>query len=370
MESSVIGLDREDDFGRNESKATTSQRRYDVDWLRIIAMGLLIIYHSVISFQPWAWVIGFPQNAESLEGVWILMSMINVWRIPLLFLISGMGVRFAMGRRNWQQLLKDRTLRILLPLVFGFFFIAPISVYISLLYYDQDVAYVPDFGHLWFLANIYLYVLLLMPVLYFLMNRPDNALFRLLTILFSRPWGLVLMALPMVFVAWIVDPSDFVAYAGTPHGFWQGIICFFTGFVFISMRQQFWPAVQQICWPVLFIAFLLFLVRLTAFQLVGVPNALLGFESMLWMLAILGLGATYLNKPSRLLRYASPAVYPVYIVHMPVQFVLAYFLLPTPLPALLKLFVLLVSTFGVSILLYEILRRVKWIRPMFGMKPI
>jgi hypothetical protein len=78
-------------------------------------------------------VIGFPQNAESLEGVWILMSMINVWRIPLLFLISGMGVRFAMGRRNWQQLLKDRTLRILLPLVFGFFFIAPISVYISLL---------------------------------------------------------------------------------------------------------------------------------------------------------------------------------------------------------------------------------------------
>jgi peptidoglycan/LPS O-acetylase OafA/YrhL len=59
----------------------------------------------------------------------------------------------------------------------------------------------------------------------------------------------------------------------------------------------------------------------------------------------------------------------VYIVHLPVQFTTAYFLLPLPLPAYLKLILLLVGTFGVSVLLYEyVLRRLKWIRPLFGMK--
>ena len=77
----------------------------------------------------------------------------------------------------------------------------------------------------------------------------------------------------------------------------------------------------------------------------------------------------YLNKPSRSLGYFSRAVYPVYIVHLPVQFTIAYFLLPLPLAAYLKLTMLLVGTFGVSLLLYEYgLRRLKWIRPLFGMK--
>ena len=97
--------------------ATPLQRRYDVDWLRTLAMALLIVYHVVLCFQPWAALTGFPQNNPTLEGVWPFMAMINIWRIPILFLVSGMGVRFAMERRDWKQLLKDRTLRILIPLL-------------------------------------------------------------------------------------------------------------------------------------------------------------------------------------------------------------------------------------------------------------
>jgi hypothetical protein len=59
----------------------------------------------------------------------------------------------------------------------------------------------------------------------------------------------------------------------------------------------------------------------------------------------------------------------VYIIHLPVQFTIAYFLLPLPLPAVLKVTVLLTGTVAVSILLYEyVLSRLKWIRPLFGMK--
>ena len=105
-------------------------RRYDIDWLRVFALGLLIIYHISIVFQPWAYFIYFPQSEKPIESIWLVMGLINIWRIPLLFIISGMGVYLAMRRRNWKELLKDRIIRILLPLIFGSLIIVPIHVYI------------------------------------------------------------------------------------------------------------------------------------------------------------------------------------------------------------------------------------------------
>ena len=77
------------------------ERRYDIDWVRVIAIALLLIYHTAIVFQPWATMIFFIQSKESLLGLWALMSMLNVWRIPLLFFVSGMGVYFAIQKRDW-----------------------------------------------------------------------------------------------------------------------------------------------------------------------------------------------------------------------------------------------------------------------------
>ena len=73
----------------------TTERRYDIDWLRVIAIGLLLIYHIAIVFQPWAMFIGFIKSEESVESLWTPMTMLNIWRIPLLFYVSGMGLYFA-----------------------------------------------------------------------------------------------------------------------------------------------------------------------------------------------------------------------------------------------------------------------------------
>jgi len=83
-----------------------------------------------------------------------------------------MGLHFAMQRRNWKQLLKDRTLRKLIPYISGYFIICPVSAYIVLEYYGKGVAYVPNTGPLWFLGNIYLYVLLLLLLLKYLKTHP------------------------------------------------------------------------------------------------------------------------------------------------------------------------------------------------------
>jgi surface polysaccharide O-acyltransferase-like enzyme len=348
--------------------AIPQQRRHDVDWLRTLALGLLIIFHIVLSFQSWAASGGFPQNDQLLEELVPFMSMLAVWRIPLLFLISGMGVRFAMERRDWRQLLKDRTIRILIPYVFGIAILGPI-LGVALPHLGWEAEYTLNFGHLWFLLNIFLYVLWLIGFLVYLKDSPDNALFRFLSKLIRRPLGLFLFALPLMIEAWLVDPEFFSIYVDTAHGWLLGLICFFMGFLFISIQHDFWPAVVRIRWVALVVAFSLFLVRLLIFELQAEPNWLSAFESMSWMLAVLGFGSLYLNRPSRSLAYFSQAVYPVYIVHLPVQFTTAYFLLPLPLPAYLKLILLLAGTFGVSLLLYEyVLGRLKWIRPLFGMK--
>jgi len=62
-------------------------------------------------------------------------------------------LHFAMQRRNWKQLLKDRTLRKLIPYISGYFIICPVSAYIVLEYYGKGVAYVPNTGPLWFLGE-------------------------------------------------------------------------------------------------------------------------------------------------------------------------------------------------------------------------
>jgi len=349
--------------------STSTQRRYDIDWLRTIALGLLIMYHIVISFQPWAKAIYFIQNDDSLEWLWIPMSMLNVWRIPLLFMVSGMGVRFAMERRNLKQIILDRTLRIVVPLVFGIFAICPIAAYFVRDYYDLGGGYIPNAGHLWFLINIICYLLYFLYIVYYFTTEPDNRFLRFVSRALNRvPWLLFAAAIPLSLEALIANP-EYYALFPTPHGHFVGMICFGLGLLFVSLKDAFWNAVRRVKLVAVAAAFLIYLVRLLVFQFEGIPKYLVGLESMFWMLGILGYGAAILNKPSRALSYLSKSVYPVYIIHMPIQYAISYYLIPMTLPASLKLGILLLGTFGACFVLYEVfIRQIKWIRPLFGVK--
>ena len=244
------------------------------------------------------------------------MGLINIWRIPLLFIISGMGVCFAMRRRNWKELLKDRAKRILLPLIFGSFFIVPISGYLYQEFNNLDTMYLPNGGHLWFLGNIFIYVLVLCPIFFVLKRNPDNLLLRCCNWVLKFPAALYLFTIPFIIEAELVaPPQGFASYANTPHGFWLGLLAFLTGFIFISLGDVFWRAVERIKIIALGIAIPLFLVRMIVFQFGG-PFFMTVIESWSWLFAVIGFGSTYLNRPSSALAYLSKAVYPVYILHM------------------------------------------------------
>jgi hypothetical protein len=319
----------------------------------------------------------FIENEQSLEWVWILMMVINIWRIPILFVVSGMGARFAMERRDWSNLISDRSLRIFVPLVFGMFFIVPFNFIIFNIYYGKEQFYLPNPGHLWFLVNIFFYVLIFCALFNYFKKHPGNMVYRFIKSAINKPLGVIpVFALPIVLESILIQPKDYPVFAFTLHGLLLGMICFFSGFVLVSLKEVFWTAVRKIKLITLFLAFSLYLLRaynvmIADSEFISSPlivNLLTGFESANWMLAAFGFGAAFLNKPSKSLDYLSSAVYPVYIVHLPLQMLCSSLVFPLSIPAILKLIIVLVGTFALSFAIYEIIKRIKWVRFLFGMK--
>ncbi|NLP56641.1 acyltransferase family protein [Lutibacter sp. B1] len=346
-----------------------SIRRYDIDWLRVIAIGLLLIYHITIVFQPWGVFIGFIQSDKPLNSLWIPMSMLNVWRIPLLFFVSGMGVCFAIKKRNWKQLITERSRRILLPFIFGIFFIVPIHFLIWQFYYSQDVSYVLNRSHLWFLGNIFVYVLVLSPLFFYLKRIEGSLLGNKIKKLFGNPLGFLLILTSFVIETFIVKIESFELYAMTSHGFFLGLLAFLFGFLLIFSETYFWNSVLKWRWVLVIVASLLFSVRLFYFELVNAPNYLKAVESCFWVFTVFAFGYRYLNHQSKTLSYLSQGAYPIYIVHMIFLFLGSYLIIPLNIPTILKFILLIVFTIIGCFALYEfIIKRVKILRLFFGLK--
>lgn len=343
-------------------------RRYDIDWIRVIAIGLLLIYHIAIGFQPWGAMIGFIPNKQPWESLWIPMSMLNVWRIPLLFFVSGMGVYFAMQKRNWGQLLKERTGRILLPFIFGIFFIVPLHVYLLQYHYKLGLSYTYDPGHVWFLGHIFIYVLVLSPVFFYLKKHDEGIAAQVITRVFSHPAGLLIVVAAFVAEAWILKPFPYTLYAMTWHGFFLGLLAFLFGFCFVASGSGFWQMIRKCRWVFLTLAVAFFIYRLMLFQL-NAPAYLLAPESICWIVTVFAFGYKYLNRPGRALTYLSQAAYPVYIIHMVFLYLGSLLIFPLGLPVAVKFLLLVVFTTGGCLAFYElVVRRVKILRMVFGLR--
>jgi len=342
-------------------------RRYDIDWLRVIAIALLIFYHLGIAFQPWGVFIGFIQNDKSLDFLWTPMSMINIWRIPLLFFVSGMGVSFAIRKRNWKQLLLERSKRIMLPFIFGIIFIVPIHIFLWQKYYNQDLSYSLNVSHLWFLGNIFIYVVLLFPLFFYIKSKENSKITLWLKKIFGTPAGYLLIIFCFVLEGILINPETYETYSMTIHGFLLGLMSFLFGFIFIISGNNFWNNTLKWRWIYLCIAVILFGIRNLFFQLKA-PNLLLSIESINWILSLFGFAYKYLNHPGKALSYLRQAAYPVYILHMIFIYVGSYLVMPLQIPPLLKFVIIVVFTFIGCFAFYDlIIKRVKILRPLFGL---
>jgi len=346
----------------------TTNRRYFIDWIRVIAIGLLLLYHVAIGFQSWGMMIGFIANQKSWASLWIPMSMLNVWRIPLLFFVSGMGVYFAIQNRNWKQLMMERTWRIWLPYVFGLFCIVPIHVYIMQSYYKMDVSYIPNPAHLWFLGNIFTYVFILSPVFFYFKRNEEGKVVTVIKKIFSNPLGLLLVIAAFVAEALIIKPYPYELYAMTWHGYFLGLLAFFFGFCFVLSGDPFWNMILRWRWVFVSVGILFFILRIAYFKM-NTPVYLLVIESDCWILSVFAFGCKYLNHPGKVLTYLSQAAYPVYIIHMIFLFLGSMLIFPLELDVRLQFILVLLFTFVGCFTVYElIIRRINLVRPLFGLK--
>lgn len=345
-----------------------TSRRYDIDWLRVIAIALLIIYHIAIIFQPWAMFIGFIRSDDLIIDLWKPMTLLNVWRIPFLFFVSGMGVYFAMQKRNIKALLTDRALRILLPYVFGIVAIVPLQFFLFQRFHRQELSYFAHPAHLWFLGNIAIYISILFPLFFYWMRNPDSRFRSTLKKLMSNPLGPISISLFFVLEALLLKPEVFALYAQTAHGYLIGFLAFFFGFLLVYIGEEFWQTTLKARGLYAGLAIILATFRF-AYMDGTSPNYLMSIESILWILALFGFGYRYLNQPSKALDYLSKMSYPVYIIHMVVLHAAASIILPLDVPPIGKFILVILVSMLLCFLLFEfVIKRLNIFRPLFGMK--
>src|SRR6185503_3657436 len=102
----------------NPELTTNNQRRYDLDWLRFIAITILLFFHTGMWFNPWEWHVKNNELSESFR-YWMVYS--HFWRMPLLLFISGAGTYMAIGKLNTKQFVGESVKRLFVPVVFGIF---------------------------------------------------------------------------------------------------------------------------------------------------------------------------------------------------------------------------------------------------------
>lgn len=88
-----------------------------------------------------------------------------------------------------------------------------------------------------------------------------------------------------------------------------------------------------------------------------------------WCAIVAVLGFAHRMRPgdSPALRYLVAAVFPVYILHQTVIVVVAHHLKPLAIPPLAEGPLLVAITFAACFAGYEAIRRVRWLRPLFGL---
>jgi hypothetical protein len=278
-----------------------------------------------------------------------------------------MGLFFAMRKRNWKQLIMERTKRILLPLAFGVLAIAPLHMFIFQKFYNLPLGYYPHQGHLWFLGNIFVYVILLSPLFYFLKKNENGKIKKTLSKIMSNPSIPLLISLFFIIEVMLVKPQQFALYAQTWHGFFNGFLAFLLGFILVYSGKSFLETVLK--WRGLYIgiAIIMYSIRLVVFG-TEAPGYLMAIESNFWIFGIFGFAYKYLNKPSTTLNYLSQAAYPIYIIHMFVLYAGAMFIVPLEIPVMLKFLSIVAFTGLVCYLIYEFLiRRSGFLKPLFGL---
>ena len=375
--------------------AQYNPRKYYLDWLRVLTILAIFVFHCTRLFDTDDWTI---KNSATYPALDVWNKFASSWGMPLILLISGTAVFLALDKIHLGQYIKGLFSRLLLPLVLGMFTHIAFQVYLEYLnkgifrgsfwnfyphYFNGMYGLGGNFAwmglHLWYLELLFILSLLCLPLFAWLKKTAAGKwLLKISGKLLTIPGAAFLFALPSILLINKLDPET---WGKTDLGGWSIVIYpffFIAGFMIASSEalqnrirnmRWFWLGVGLLITPTF-----LFLEFQTRFPVLipwgGEPNnILLCLVSWSWLLAVVGFGMQHLNFTTPFLKYANEACLPFYILHQTMIVILAYFVVGWAIPDFLKFVIVFSGSFALSIGSYEyLIRRNNLLRFLFGMK--
>jgi hypothetical protein len=362
-------------------------RKYFLDWLRVGAFALLILFHVGMLYVSWPYNLKSPRLAPGIEAAMLAFS---VWRMPLLFLISGVACRFLIGKLGPGRFALDRLRRLLPVILVGMFVVIPPQTYIELVskgvthesylrfwvfdYLTANQTLVaplhktmPTWDHLWFLVYLLDYSLLF--ALAFGLSRLWQSRSRIA----DRVPIPLLLILPALWLAacdvWIgisAPITDDLIHDWGGHAKWIGM--FVTGLI-CSTQPRFWTALRDHRGKLALAAIVLLIAQSRSRGVVW--STVSGVYSWAAICAICGYAYRYLDRPSAALSHLNEAVLPIYVLHQPILLIAAYWVFPLKLPLPVEGLTLATITGLGCFAIYEtVIRPFAVSRVLFGLKTL
>ncbi len=372
-------------------------RLFFLDWLRIGAFALLVLYHVGMYYVSWDFHVKSPAASPLIEP---LMRLSNPWRMSLLFLLSGAATVWMLQRRP-QGLLRERASRLLLPLVTGIVLIVPPQPYFEVvqkagytgsyvdflgLYFTayggfcrvDDCLILPTWNHLWFLPYLFVYTALFLGLRRLLPATRCSAMADRLAQL--PGWALWLLPIvPLALARMLLFPRFGTTYTLVDDVYQH--LSFFTVFLLgagLAARPALLARLQPLRWPALVLALACwwgigrYLEQVQG--LATAPEGLRQLQRMAWaaqqwssIVALLGFAHRHLNHDHAWRAPLNEAVFPLYLLHQTIIIVLAMALRPAALHPAAEGLVLVVTTFLLGLGAWRALRHAGPLRPWFGL---
>jgi len=382
---------------QTDSASRKSVRLHYLDWLRVLAILGVFLFHAVHPFDFSDWHI---KNAELSMTVTVVLGLLFPWGMPFFFLIAGTGSWFALRRRTAGQYAIERTKRLLIPYIVGCILLWPIMLYFEWRHlavtgdwygsFKQFVLlhragfspmWFGEIGfHLWFLGFLFCFSLLGLPIFLWLKGEKGQAFLSRLAGVCSRRGGILLFILPLLVVRLGLQP-----FFPEEHD-WADFIYLMTMFVLgfvLYAHEGFTRAIRR-DWPILLTtavvssgAWAYLALSYESLDLEAAPRTLQDFvlwtamavNSWSWTTFMLFIGMRYLDFSNKWLEYGQEAVLPFFLLHQPVIMAIAFYVVQWDAGIPLKLVTVVFGSFTVTLAIYElVIRRVGPLRTLFGMK--
>jgi surface polysaccharide O-acyltransferase-like enzyme len=370
-------------------------RLHFIDYIRVFAFLLLILFHSALPFVNYNWEVKNEQKSDILLSI---VLWFHQWRLPLLFFISGVGIYFSLKTRNILKFILERFRRLFIPLVFAMLFTIPVQVYVEYLqkgrikgsyfdFYPSVWNFVPypdgslTWSHMWFIVYLLTFILILIPL--FLMMKIK------MIEKYKDKFSNVLSSKYLIFLVFLIQYYNYyLFYLKYPEQgslvedwfvFNTSITYLILGYLLAS-SNRFWDNCERYRKISLSLAVVTSIILFINYYL---PNALPKKEGMdaqvyflldalqIWsiILTLIGFAKKHLNISSSILQYLNQAVFPFFIIHQTIIVAIGYWIVQMKVSILTKYLLLSICSSIIIYALYEyVIRRTKLTRFLYGMK--